>query len=423
MKSIRIFLGIALAACFFSAFTAFSQAKSQQPEIVVEAPVIGTNAPQAKDLSSRPPSDVKGLLLYTFDTSTYGPGGVPWPFSSYFVLKQIGKAGSARTAALDLNQIRSFKVDPSRFEFIFQPKLSPNLQYVIFKAGDHTSSFSSFSLRLYDLRANKLTTMALGDAVGYWPVSWSPNSRYVAYFGGGFRFAFGTYVPVRLWAYDLQRQQSHLVSRSENLIGNIAWTPQNTLLYNLPAMRGTFEFDPATDRPAVFLHINAPHPAPSPDGKWIASIRQNTLSLFPRKREKIIRASFSGDPAKTALLWSADSRCLYRITRRHRSRSVIQAQFFAYSPSERSEKAIASFEYTNKDGQDDRNEEPIFSPLQVSRDGHFLFFAMIQNTGKTQNGRQLSDEYLKCLDLRTYRIQDICRIPASGLDWHDESEE
>jgi len=62
-----------------------------------------------------------------------------------------------------------------------------------------------------------------------------------------------------------------------------------------------------------------------------------------------------------------------------------------------------------------------FTPLKVSRDGHYLFFLSIQNTNKTQNGRLLYDEYLKCLDLRTHLIQDIIRTSGSGMDWQEDS--
>lgn len=437
MKIRRIISGIALAACFFQCGSAFSQADAGQQKISVEPPVIGPNAPQSENLPVQPPSDVKGWLLYTFDTSTYGPGGVPWPFSSYFVLKRIGNADAGKTFLSDLDTVSSFKVVPKNFAFILQPKLSPNDQYVIFKDGDRTSSFSSFSLRLYDLRARKLTTIELGDAVGYWPVSWSPNSRYVACLTGGFRFAFGPYVPPGLWVYDVQRQQSHLVIHNVNLIGNIAWTPQNTLLYSLPVMNyfKVFDFDPAGNRPAISLPLNASRPTPSPDGKWIAGLSfikakskaassnagQTYLSLFSRKGGKSIVVVPIGDPRRTMLLWSADSSHLYRITRRYNSTTSMEVRFYEYALQSKSDKLIASFTNTDKDGLDEREEEPVFSPLQVSRDGHYLFFTLIQNTNKTQGGRLLYDEYLKALDLRTHLIKDICRIPQSGLDWQDAS--
>jgi len=124
-------------------------------------------------------------------------------------------------------------------------------------------------------------------------------------------------------AYDIKSQLSHLVVRNENLIDNIAWTPQNLLLVSLPGMKSSqsFEFDPRSNQRVNMLSLNASHPTPSPDGKWIAGFsavnaksnaaasndRQISLSLFPYKGGKPTLVDHIANPDMITLLWSPDA--------------------------------------------------------------------------------------------------------------------
>ena len=127
------------------------------------------------------------------------------------------------------------------------------------------------------------------------------------------------------------------------------------------------------------------------------------------------------DDYKTALLWSNDSKHLFRIARKYKNSTQIEVRFFDYSLASKAETQIASLTYQDEDKREEDPTEPLFYPLGVSQDDKNLFFVVNQNTGKTQNGRLLFDESLETVNLQTDKIGVICRVPESGMDWHDDS--
>lgn len=200
---------------------------------------------------------------------------------------------------------------------------------------------------------------------------WSPNSQYIAYFREGI-LPPGNELPMELWIYNLQNHQQTFVVRHDELFHNVAWTPDNRLIYSLipepaAARKGVlaplFIVAPGTNNRAKVLLLDAILPTPSPDGQWIAAFsqgkagdpklhalhQQRLLRIFSTGNGEMITVNNHADFNFSALIWSNDSRHLYRATKdfTHYSdkNQLIRVHVFDCDLASSKEKEIASLDY------------------------------------------------------------------------------
>lgn len=468
-RTSRFFLNTALVI----AVILYCYCNANAATATVEKKVFGDQAPQGDNPQFYSPPKISGRLLYTFDTSLETNGGITWPWGNYFVIRRFGLPTTG-TADIPPDVIISNKVDSNTPAFILQPRFSTNGELVAFKLGDRTSSFSSFSLHIYNLKTQTIEKVdAPFDSIWYWPVSWSSNSRYISYFRGGYLLPLGGgYKPMELWVYDLQKHKSQFVVRHENLFRNTTWTQDNLLLYSLMPDRqelregkllaSLYSFDPSGNQTEAPIISDAVSPVASPDGKWVAAFsfgiipsineidhprtengdknningaqegengrgeayrnKQRSLMLFPRPEGKPVVVNSQADFHRTALMWSVDNLHLYRIVKLYSDdgKEVI-VSIYDYALTSKEEKSIVSLTYVNVNGREADETEPLFNPLSVSHDGKFIFYTLIEATGKKKNNVALYDEYLKAIDIQSGEIVTVCRVQESGVDWYDES--
>ena len=280
---------------------------TKQPEsVTVNAPVpIAPTTPYNKPIFNYP-MGIKGRLAYTADTAIYGPGGLQWPWSLYFVIRQFGNQDKYKQVKAGLNLLASYQLHAPHHQFVIQPRLSPNGKYLAIKTGKFGDPNDTFFLHIFDFQTRKLEKVTAPKySIGYWPMFWSPNSQYIAYFREGI-LPPGNELPMELWIYNLQNHQQTFVVRHDELFHNVAWTPDNRLIYSLipepeAARKGVlaplFSFAPDTNTKAKVLLLDAILPTPSPDGHWIAAFSQGKAGdpkLHALHKQRLLRL-FSAD--------------------------------------------------------------------------------------------------------------------------------
>ena len=201
----------------------------------------------------------------------------------YLHLVRVGKNAEATSCA-------SFRVNPA--SQINDPQFSPDGKKLLFKVGDISSSNSGTQLAVWDLKSRYAR---LGPKnVVYKRVSWSPDSRYLAYAMGGEITGYtSTRNPLELFTYDIRTHISRSVERNIG-VRWMNWAAPHTLFY----AKLSGEFGASSTDSAIYSVVapggaprlvsrNASAPYPALDGKSLfyagwSALPENVSSFVQR---------------------------------------------------------------------------------------------------------------------------------------------
>lgn len=118
---------------------------------------------------------------------------------------------------------------------LFDPQISPNGRYVMFKFGIIFSP-GMYRVYVYDTKAQK-TQLISKDFLVYYALSWSPDSKYIALAKDGditpieYDYGHNYEQPLRLQVVEWRTGKSYNVTTSDSLTGPWNWIAPHTLVY------------------------------------------------------------------------------------------------------------------------------------------------------------------------------------------------
>lgn len=401
---------------------------------------------------------VQGQLVYAYDNATYGAGGLQWPWDNVIVF---------RDAHSKPTRVKAQSVFRKKYDFVFNPRWMSDGS-LLFGIGDVISSYGTYQLVHLNPRTNSVEVLKP-------ELSWkqffpSPSARYVAYVEGAQAVPIDGPTPASLHVYDFQTHTDRKIGDKEPLLGSIAWTPDDKLLFSFvpersptpPTLAPTLrsrgnirQLHPAilqenqeTGEVSPFIP-DAFLPSVSPDGQWITylsvvgplpppkdvglskvvpnstlSQQQDTLYLMLAKRDGskkwLLRANAQN---YAATVWFPDSSglivCNRSLAGRQADNSIIEVSIsrcrLNTPEAEPKLERIGSLHYVAPDGTELSADDLLLRPICVTRDGHSLILELVQQVGAPEPGLTL-----KAFDLQSGQEETLARIGSvRHLDWRE----
>ena len=449
-------LGLLVIRSEFS--RAAAQARLAEPPVIegtpsysLLAPEYGNAAEQGDHATFYKQPGITGRAIYATDRAKWQGQQFAAGIPLFLVVHSFGQPFGE--ANLFRDPITSFRVTSIQDDFLVQPTFSPDGRHVAYRLGDNSSEYGAYTLHICDLSTRQVITIETPENSVYtWPVYWSHDGRFLAYFRGGNPIPFGGRNQLELWVFELQTLKNTRVAADGNLLDNIAWTPDNRIMYSIIPMptemaKGKmafcFLYDPSRKRATVKVLDDAIHPTPSPNGKYVAAFsncstpykerqrndtkgsllskpgQQRTCRLFPTTGEQSIIIHPTADFHDSYLLWAADSSEVYRVKLLQLTETRVRAEIYDYAVKTKIEKRVGIIEYTDQVPDAAR---PTFTPLCVSKDNTRLFYSLLEEGDTMYEGRKLWFSTLNYIEIATGKASIICRVRYSGpVDWYDAS--
>ena len=432
-------------------------------DVMIGAPLQGKNVKDNYGDFSQGEINVKGKIIYAFDTFGYDEHSKQ-SWNSYLVMRRLNPPANVLDVAKESLYSVSYPVHIPKGDFLYEPQFAPNGNVVAFKVGNPNSIFGKYDLYVWNLKTQQVQKLS-EQRLSYRLIFWSMDSRYLAYVQGAAMSSAGEWDVPKLLVYDVRTRRNCPVLGKEPLANTMSWNSRGTLLFSAvspilsstrPALQGmvtnahtypqwpdTYEITAKGGYPKV-LSRNSYKTVSSPNGKWLAflslevprklksskamiELGQSFSLIEPKKvfltlsnplggERKFLRRELA--PGAVDLMWAPDSRHLITIKRSSTKQNVIKVTVDQFDVLTFKEKRTADFDYQVHVGMDLTADNLLFHPLAISQGSTRLLFSLLQFEEPPNNGL-----FMKALDLNDGSISTLCRIGSvSGLDWHDESQ-
>ena len=393
-----------------------------------------------------------GSIVFATDNSTYSAAGFTWPWKN----------------TLQFGATRAFRVETPKLDFIWDPQwLSDNS--LIFKFGDPNSSYFPYSLALWDTKSAKAQTIAEG-------LSWkiilpSPIGRFLAYIRGGTEIPLqGGTTPSSLCTYDLQTRTETTWPQGKPLAGTLSWTPNNTLLFSRaptdeeqkalradsakPWHPSIYEADPfnqnvdlrfdkawratvSPDDESLTYHSYQNPTLPASANETIDDVAAPTqttqngeqgasMFLVVARRDgsqpQLVREEKRG---ASPIFWLPDNKSFLICETRFAggsagsatevAKTALQVAVDRYGLGSKKLTRVGAFRYIAPQGTNMSEDNTLYKPIKVTRDGRYLVGQLLQFEAPPNNGLMLH-----ALDLQTGKAEVWAHIGSvRGLDWRE----
>lgn len=421
-----------------------------QPVLAQDIP-ISSSEPNPKLFEGFVEDAKLGNIVFATDSSTYSAAGFTWPWQN----------------TLQFNATHAFQVETPKLNFIWEPQWFSDSS-VIFKFGNPNSSYTTYSLAQWDGKSSEAHTLATGL---YWKVVLpSPNGRFLAYIRGGAEIPLrGGTTPSSLCTYDLQTQTEQTWPQGEPLPGTLSWTPNNTLLFSLTpndeekkALRANSATPPKTWSPSIyeadpFTQAVAPRidnawrATVSPDDEWTAyySFQDPTQPTTPDEVKTAPKEAASQEQkapmflvvarrdgsqpqlvrpeprGASPIFWLPDSKSFLICETRFAGgsaanateppKSALQVAIDRYDLGSQKLSRVGAFRYIAPQGTNLTEDNTLYKPIKITRDGRYLVGQLLQFEAPPDNGLMLH-----AFDLQTGKAENWARIGSvRGLDWKE----
>lgn len=371
----------------------------------------------------------KAKLVY----SSYVPfeGSAPPYWQHYLTMRRVGTETNEEPSVL--TQMMDVKAP----FWVFEPKFSPNGQYVLFKYGDPFNSQGAYNIFLWNLKTRRIQP-GPAQRLSQRQVLWSPNSKYIAFIEGNTFSGWSSNEALKLFVFDVESGQSHTIVVNPDV--EFAWTPQNTLLFGwipdgsqsnkraIARPAGIYEASPTGGEPKLLIKSGS-NPLPSPDGAWVLFrgladpdlLKEEKdeddgfgLYLFNRADKKRYLVPVS-PVAKIAWQWMPDSQRLIALRKNAATPNV--ATVTTVDTATRTLRK--SGEFTGERRPVAKPRSPLFTGLSVSPDGKFLYVLVTEFGANRPNGLAETFGYIKAMELSNGSVSTLAEVNnASGLDWY-----
>lgn len=439
MRVNKLILLILLIFLFVSRF-----ASSQELNVIFAKPAT---APTSRLF---PTPDFRGDLVFASDNADYTAAGFVWPWEN-----------NLNFASPNAPSAQTYDVTTAKWDFIYSPQwLKEN---VLFKTGDPNSSYGTYQLIYWNRAKSEFVTVA--QKLSWRLVLTSPSGRYVSYVKGAQPIPLrGGVTAASLRTFDLQTQEEKVWGHGEPLLGNSSWTPDDTLLFSLARdsveekersdeakldktlvwRPSIYEADPATGDAKVLV-TDAIRATVSPNNQWMTFVSFNDPSPPKEKTEIqpdptlpnskpsafLVMARRNGSQPQLvstsirggfSLLWASDSQSFVVCETRYAGaaedkKSLMRVTVSRYVLATKEFKRIATLSYTAFPGTDLSEDDRLWRPIQITRDGNYLVGELLQlgPSSMPENGL-----FLKAVNLSTGEVEDWAKVKSvRGLDWKD----
>ena len=265
--------------CALSALPAVAQMKPTEPILPLKAGEIKQQAPPKEPVLALnvPLGFPNYQLIYSANPSS--EKATQSAFRQRFIAIR-----DVKSAGLSNGDVKTRFFDVGAPFWLYDFKFSPDGQYTTLKVG--VPFGGNYGFFLWNLQTQTVTA---GPKVPlrFPRLSWSPNSKYIAYVQGGDEAGstWNSSQTVGLYVFDVDKGTSTLVAQSKSA-ADLNWTNNNTLIYSTqkevtassesagdlrsPSRLASsiFEFDVTKNESQLVLKGGS-QPLPSPGGKWI----------------------------------------------------------------------------------------------------------------------------------------------------------
>ena len=392
-----------------------------------------------------------GNIVFAADNAMYSAAGFSWPWQNI----------------LQFNSSRAFQVETPKWNFVWEPQWLSD-ESVIFKFGDLNSSYSTYSLTLWNTK--RATAKTIAEGLSWKIILLSPSGRFLAYIRGGAEIPLrGDTTPSSLCTYDLQTQKETVWPQGEPLPGTLSWTPNNTLLFSFvppaeeqKALRSNsttpqrwypsiYEADPFNQ--SVESRIEKAWRATiSPDDEWIAyysyqnptppdEVSKNPTALPQTAQDQeqgaplfLVVARRNGSQPQLVrqetrgaapIFWMPDSKSFLICDTRFAGGSVgsateppktaLQVAIDRYDLESKKLVRVGAFRYIAPQGTNLTEDNTLYKPIKITSDGRYLVGQLLQFEAPPNNGLMLH-----AFDLQTGKAEVWARIGSvRGLDWRE----
>ena len=396
-----------------------------------------------------------GEVAFANNNAIYKAEGFSWPWQNIIQFNSS-------------NSERRFQIHTPQWDFLWDPQWLSDGS-VIFKYGDPNSSYSTYSLALWNTKSSIAQTIAKG-------LSWkiilpSPNGRFCAYIRGGAEIPLqGGVTPSSLCTYDLQTQKETVWPQGEPLAGTLSWTPNNTLLFSRaptdeeqkalhadsakPWYPSIYEADPfnqnvnlrfdkawratvapddesvayySYQNPTLPMASNETHDAVAAPAPTTQSAEQGaSMFLVVARRDgsqpQLVREEKRG---ASPIFWLPDNKSFLICETRFAGgsagsateapKSALQVAVDRYDLQSQKLTRVGAFRYIAPQGTNMTEDNTLYKPIKITRDGRYLVGQLLQFEAPPNNGLMLH-----ALDLQTGKAEVWAHIGSvRGLDWRE----
>ena len=434
---------IKLAASIVCVLASSSAVVSAQEQIVFSAKAA--NAP-----TSNFHANFKGELVFASDNAIYTAAGFEWPWEN-----------TLNFASSNLPSAQTYEITAARGDFVYSPQwLKEN---ILFKAGDPNSSYGTYQLIDWNRTKGEFVTVAKN--LSWRLVLTSSSERYVSYIKGAQPIPLrGGVTKASLRTFDLQTQEEKRWGDGEPLLGHSSWSPDDKLLFSLARdsaeekersnqakadpnfvwRPSIYEADPATGNTKVLVR-DAVRAKVSPDDQWMAFVSFNNPLILEDKKQIQPDPTLPSSKSSTflviarrdgsqpqlvstsirngfSLLWAPDSQSFFVCDTRYAGtakgkKNSMQVTVSQYVLSTKEFKRVATLSYTAYPGTDLSEDDRLWRPIQITKDGRYLVSELLQlgPWSLPENGL-----FLKAVNLSTGEVETWAKVKSvRGLDWRE----
>ena len=250
-KSLLAIASIAAVACLLNVFavycsekkgvetTAVSGAQQSDDIITFGSPISQPLAGKLGQIKIITPSN--GKLAHAF-AILRKPGSNTSSYLALHDMTDTNNRESTLTYLINKLKITSLDENEDTTRLVYDPQISPNGRYVLFKYGQPWLN-GLYRIYVLDIISRSLN-LASKVYLRYKFVSWSPDSRYIAFAEGGDNEGNtigwpDSYIgPINLYVCDWKTKKSSLVASNDTIRGPFRWLVPHELVYGLLSQRG-----------------------------------------------------------------------------------------------------------------------------------------------------------------------------------------
>ena len=354
--------------------------------------------------------------------------------------QRIALTGEIQWASfIEIRQIQGKSVVRSsiKVEYLLhaiEPQFSPNGKSLLYKVGASLERYGQYKIVLLNLADKKIKAGPQG--ISYLKISWSPDSKHLAYVKNG--DAEGNELspkrPLQLFVYDIESGKEKLIAQN-SLVTQFCWTPSNSLLFCQQS--GHEQAIKRGLRPSIYearaegglprlLVADAFDPQPSPDGQKIAFFGwsdKSALGLYVYSRGKKDRQLLYNNLSYIQSLgkqWSLDGQkllFLQQITQSPNAKSRLSMVNLLNNKVSQ----VAIFKATDY-GQFVRSRvQPQFELIGMSNNDNYAYVKTSEYVGE-DDPYLINQISVTSVSIRTGETAIGAKVVTNaGVDWEDLS--
>ena len=417
-----------------------------------------------------------GKFQVDFLTSFYGQSVYSYikydtgKSESYIAIQSINPpaqvGGQGETKSLTTYFARRFP--PYSGGVFFDPRFSPNGDYVLLKFGIPWNNVGRYYLYVLDIKKKSLKSIS-NRQLSYDLVSWSPDNKYIVFLDGGDRTGEvverDAYIgPLKLYVCDWRAGQENLVAENDTIRGPFSWVAPHTLFYSLvpkqnreSLQNGSIEkatesqesksvnlvpnvYTYSVDKKKSFLLFKDGYlPNPSPNGEWVACygsidprlpypLSRNWQSTSNGRALVVVRSDNQKrlaldtiEGAYPFVKWLSSSQNLLTVQQVNHG-TIVGAEIKNWEIETQTFRQVAQLSAKNSGEVAVSTVPPKFTELPENHIGDSLNLLKTEWIERDKDtGFIRGSTSLLSINLATGNVTILSKVRGAGLDWQESS--